>query len=92
MSAGAIAAEPLYLLFEKYGHITAHEKSKDLAHMALSKGIPLVDVISKDEEATVYWKRFTTDEKMIIQAPEKHYTGLAAQKTKLVVKNWKQNT
>ena len=27
MSSGAIAAEPLYLLFEKYGHTQAHEKA-----------------------------------------------------------------
>ncbi|HEX4775124.1 MAG TPA: lyase family protein, partial [Candidatus Saccharimonadales bacterium] len=34
MSGGAIAAEPLYLLLEKYGHTTAHEVSKALAHKA----------------------------------------------------------
>ena len=35
MSGGAVAAEPLYLLLEKYGHTSAHEVSKGLAHQAL---------------------------------------------------------
>lgn len=88
MSAGAIAAEPLYLLFEKYGHTQAHEKSKELAHAALSKKLPLVEIIQKDSEALEYWTKFSDQEKKIIESPEAHYTGLAAQKAKTVAKNW----
>lgn len=88
MSAGAIAAEPLYLLFEKYGHTVAHEKSKDLAHVALSKKVPLVEIIQKDKEAFAYWNKFTETEKKIIQSPETHYTGLATQKAKTIAKKW----
>jgi adenylosuccinate lyase len=89
LSAGAIAAEPLYLLFEKYGHTAAHEMSKQLAHQALSKNIPLVEAIQKDEQARIYWDKFTDRERQIIEKPEEHYTGLAAQKAKKVVTNWK---
>jgi adenylosuccinate lyase len=89
MSAGAIAAEPLYLLFEKYGHTEAHELSKQLAHQALSENTPLVDVINQNEQAKQYWDKFTDGEKQIIQEPEKYYTGLAAQKAKAVAAIWK---
>lgn len=90
LTGGAIAAEPLYLLFEKYGHTEAHEKSKDLAHKALSEAKPLIDVIVTDKEANDYWKKFTATEKKIIETPEKFYTGLASKKVLLITKTWKQ--
>jgi adenylosuccinate lyase len=89
LTGGAIAAEPLYLLFEKYGHTRAHEKSKDLAHAALAQQKPLVEIIENDPEASIYWQKFSSQEKRIIVHPEKHYTGLAMKKTKKVVKIWK---
>jgi adenylosuccinate lyase len=89
LTGGAIAAEPLYLLLEKYGHVTAHEKSKDLAHLALQKNVPLVDVISSDNEALLYWNKFSDNEKQIITEPELYYTGKAADKARLVAKVWK---
>lgn len=85
LSSGAIAAEPLYLLFEKYGHTEAHEKAKDLAHQALETGKTLVEVIAGDPEATEYWQKFTPKEQQIIQDPHIHYTGLATQKTRDVI-------
>ncbi len=88
LSGGAIAAEPLYLLFEKYGHTEAHEKSKALAHNALEKNTSLTEAITSDPEANKYWQRFTESEKKIIQEPEKYYTGLAAQKTRDIVARW----
>lgn len=88
MTGGAIAAEPLYLLFEKYGHTTAHEKSKALAHSAMESGTPLVDVISSDSEANEYWNKFTDNEKQIISEPETYYIGKAAEKAKRIAKNW----
>ena len=85
LSSGAIAAEPLYLLFEKYGHTEAHEKAKDLAHQALETGKTLVEVIAGDPEATEYWQKFTPKEQQIIREPEIYYTGLATQKTRDVI-------
>lgn len=89
MSGGAIAAEPLYLMFEKYGHTEAHEKSKTLAHQALERNTSLVEVITSDPEASTYWQKFTDKEKQIIQEPETYYTGLAAQKTRDIIKKFK---
>lgn len=89
LTGGAIAAEPLYLLFEKYGHTTAHEKAKLLAHQALEAGTTLAQAVQHDSEASKYWKKFTRKERQIIEQPETHYTGLAAQKTKLVAEEWR---
>lgn len=91
LSRGAIAAEPLYLLFEKYGHTTAHEKSKALSHAALAVGLPLVDAINADSEAAGYWRRFSASEKRIIEKPEQYYTGLAAKRTRRITKQWRRH-
>lgn len=88
LSEGAIAAEPLYLLFAKYGHTAAHEKAKELSHYALTHSLPLVDVIAKDKEATAYWQRFSDSERAIISEPEKYYSGLAATKAKSIARYW----
>lgn len=85
MSAGAIAAEPLYLLLEKYGHTQAHEKSKELAHRALENNTSLADAVTEDHEAAGYWSKFTDTEKNIIKSPEKYYTGLAEKKAKFII-------
>lgn len=88
LTGGAIAAEPLYLLFEKYGHTTAHEKSKALAHSAMESSTPLVDVITADPEASEYWNKFTDQEKQIISEPEKYYIGNAAEKARRIAQSW----
>ena len=88
LTGGAIAAEPLYLLFEKYGHTTAHEKSKALAHSAMESGTPLVDVITSDPEALEYWNKFTDHEKQIISEPETYYIGRAAEKARRIAQNY----
>lgn len=89
LSSGAIAAEPLYLLFEKHGHIQAHEKSKELAHTALAKAMSLADIIVKDAEAKKYWDKFSQSEKNIIISPEIYYTGLSAEKARRIAADWK---
>lgn len=90
MSKGAIGAEPLYLLLGKHGHTSGHEKSKAIAHAALDGGITFGEAVKADEEIQQnYWDKFTEEEKQIITEPESHYTGLAVQKTKSIVSNWK---
>ncbi len=88
LTRGAIAAEPLYLLLEKYGHTTAHEKSKDLAHDALAKQSSLYEVAQNDKSLLAYWKKFTDQERLLIKSPEAKYTGLAAQKAITVHDFW----
>ena len=88
MSGGAIAAEPLYLLLEKYGHTTAHEVSKTLAHQALEAKKTLFEVASSDSSIADYFAKFTDSEKQILQEPENYYTGLAAKKALAIHDEW----
>lgn len=88
LTQGAIAAEPLYLLLEKYGHTTAHEVSKQLAHEALEHKISLHETASTSETIADYWAKFTEREKDLIQNPETSYTGLAAQKARKIHAAW----
>jgi hypothetical protein len=76
------------LLFEKYGHTEAYEKSKQLAHEALEGGLPLADVIVKDREASSYWKKFSKKQKNIILQPDLYYSGIAAQKALHIANTW----
>lgn len=85
LTKGAIAAEPLYLLLEKYGHTTAHEASKQLAHDAMESGQTLYDVASASDVIASYWEQFTNAEKQLIQNPETHYTGLAAARAREII-------
>lgn len=88
MSGGAIAAEPLYLLLEKYGHTTAHEVSKAIAHRALEAGRPLYDEAAADDSIRDYFQQFTEAEQQILREPERYYTGLAASKARTVHDTW----
>ncbi len=88
MSGGAIAAEPLYLLLEKYGHTSAHEVSRALSHNALEIGAQLYNVASQDESIAEYFAKFTDSEKQILREPEKYYTGLASQKARAIHDKW----
>ncbi len=90
MSQGAIAAEPLYLLLEKYGHTTAHEVSKALSHQALEKNVSLYEVVSQDQGIAEYFNKFTDSERQILQTPETAYTGLASKKAIQVHDFWSE--
>lgn len=89
MSGGAIAAEPLYLLLAKYGYPNAHEKAKELAHLALEQKVSLLEVIQADKELSDYWQKFSKKEQQIVTKPETYYTGLAAQKARIIRDSWK---
>jgi adenylosuccinate lyase len=89
-SEGAIAAEPLYLLLEKYGHTQAHEVSKKLSHQALEQKRPLFEVVQEADEIKSYFEKFTEEERRILQDPETRYTGLAAKKAMDVHKHWSE--
>lgn len=89
LTGGAIAAEPLYLLLEKHGHTTAHEASKTVAHAAMEQGISFAEAVQQNEELNAYWQKFTETEKQFIEAPEKYYTGRAAEKAKKLASYWR---
>jgi adenylosuccinate lyase len=89
LSGGAIAAEPLYLLLEKYGHTAGHETAKRVAHSALETSQTLAEAAQNDAEIADYWRnKFTNEEKRIIERPETAYTGLAAKKAMTIYNFW----
>jgi adenylosuccinate lyase len=88
LSGGAIAAEPLYLLLEKYGHTTGHEVAKKIAHTALETGKTLAEIARNDPEVSKYWRKFTPAERQIIEQPETAYTGLSTKKAMLIHDFW----
>lgn len=90
LSKGAIAAEPLYLLLEKYGHITAHETSKSIAHKALENNQTLFDVASNEDSIRDYFTKFTDKEKQILMEPEKFYIGLSSKKANQIHDYWSE--
>jgi len=90
LTQGAIAAEPLYLLLEKYGHTTAHEISKELAHEALERKISLCEAAAASADIADYWAKFSDHEKDLIKNPETTYTGLAAKKAHSIHAAWKK--
>lgn len=89
-SGGAIAAEPLYLLLEKYGHTRAHEVSKELSHKALEQKRPLYEVAAEDDRLKPYLDKFTESERAILREPERLYTGLASKKAMAVHGHWQE--
>ncbi len=85
LSKGAIAAEPLYLLLEKYGHVSAHEVAKQISQQSLENGISLFEAASQNSEIQPYWTKFSDKEKEIIKHPQQHYLGLSAAKTRQII-------
>jgi len=89
MSRGAIAAEPLYVLLAKYGHPDAHEAVRRLVLEAERGSRALLEVATLDEDLRDYLKRFTPDERRILERPE-DYRGLAAEVARDVAATWRQ--
>lgn len=88
LTKGAIAAEPLYLLLEKYGHTTAHEEAKKISHEALASGVSLFEAAKNDAAIAKYWQKFSAKERSLIENPEANYSGLAAQKATAIHQYW----
>ena len=85
LSGGSIAAEPLYLLLEKYGHTQAHEAAKTVSQQAKDN---LYEAIKDDKKLQPYVAKFTKEEIRLLRNPEEHYTGLAAKKALMIHKSW----
>lgn len=87
ISGGAIAAEPAYLLYAKSGVTDAHEKIKELAIKAQDNKQSLAEAIRS--ELPDFWNNLPPEQQQIIAKPEKFYTGKASEKTKAIIKHWK---
>ena len=83
-----IVAEPLYILLAFYGHPDAHEHVKKLTLDAGKNGKKLNELALEDASLQSYLKKFTEQQKEIIENPEK-YIGIAAEKTEKICNHWK---
>jgi adenylosuccinate lyase len=88
-SRGAIAAEPLYVLLAKYGHPDAHEAVRRLTVEAERAGRSLLEVATLDADLREYLKRFSPDERRILERPDE-YRGLASQVARDVAAAWRE--
>ncbi|MGM0499650.1 MAG: lyase family protein, partial [Bacillota bacterium] len=82
-----IVAEPLYILLAAAGHPDAHEAVRKLTLKAQNTDLSLKELVTESKELQGYWESFAERQKELILKPEK-YTGIAAQKTEKIVKNW----
>lgn len=93
LTGDLVMAEPLYIIFAKLGHPDAHEKTKEMTRRAQELGVSLATVIESDEEIQPYLNRMAAmaaDERYILAADPKMYTGVAAEKARRVASNWKK--
>jgi len=88
LTRGAIVAEPLYVLLSKYGHQDAHETVRRLTLEAERSGRTVMQVAQVDAEVRQHLRRFTEDERRILERPEE-YRGLAAQVARDVAAEWR---
>jgi len=89
MSRGAIAAEPLYVLLAKYGHPDAHEAVRRLTLEAERGSRSLLEVASQDNDLREYLKKFTPEERRILERPEE-YHGLAPEIARDIASQWRE--
>ena len=89
LTRGAIVAEPLYVLLAKYGHPDAHEAVRRLTLEAERTGRTVMEVAQVDAEVREQLRRFTADERRILERPEE-YRGLAAQVARDVAATWRE--
>lgn len=88
MSRGAIAAEPLYVILAKYGHPDAHEAVRRLTLEAERGSRSLLEVATLDNDLRDYLKKFTPDERRILERPEE-YRGLASNVARDIASAWR---
>jgi adenylosuccinate lyase len=88
-SRGAIAAEPLYVLLAKYGHPDSHEAVRRLTLEAERGSRTLLEVATLDTDLREYLKKFTPDERRILERPEE-YRGLAPDVAREVASSWRE--
>src|SRR3989475_814687 len=88
-SRGTIAAEPLYVLLAKYGHPDGHEAVRRLTLEAERGSRTLLEVATLDTDLREYLKKFTPDERRILERPEE-YRGLAAEVAREVASTWRE--
>jgi adenylosuccinate lyase len=90
LSKGVVVAEPLYILLALRGAGHAHELSRTIALEAGKSGRSVLAVAAEHPEAAPALAALSEAERRVLDEPERHYTGLAAQKVDQVCDRWEQ--
>jgi adenylosuccinate lyase len=90
MSRGLFVAEPLYILLGLKGVAHAHEVSRRVSMAARDSGRSVLAVAAEEPEAAPALAALSEAERRILAEPERHYTGLAAQKVDAVCDLWEK--
>ncbi len=89
LTEGMIGAEPAYILLAAHGHPDAHEAVRKLTLRAQETGRPLGELLQESEELAEYWEQITDRQREIILDPAQ-YTGIAAEKTRMLCDMWEE--
>ena len=89
LTEGMIGAEPAYILLAAHGHPDAHEAVRKLTLQAQETGRPLGELLQASDELADYWAQITSRQREIILDPAQ-YTGIAAEKTRMLCDMWQE--
>lgn len=87
MSAGAVAAEPLYIILAGLGHPDAHEAVRRLSLEAQRQGRPVGALAALHPDIGPWLDELTPGQRAVIEDPSS-YTGIAAEKARRVCDEW----
>jgi adenylosuccinate lyase len=85
-----ISAEPLYVMLGLRGVGHAHEVARQVSLEARASGRTVLEVARAHPEAGPALATLSAAEQRVLEAPERHYTGLAAQKVDAVCDHWER--
>ena len=89
MQKDLVLAEPLYILLAALGHSEAHEKVRTLTLQAQREKRSLGEIALADTEIMPYIEKMTPHQRQILSDPSL-YTGIAAQKARVIAHVWKE--
>ena len=89
MQMGLVVAEPLYIILASLGHPDAHEKVRKLTLQAQREKRSLGEITLADTEIMPYIEKMTPHQRQILSDPSL-YTGIAAQKARVIAHVWKE--
>ncbi len=88
MSAGMVAAEPLYIVLAGLGHPDGHEVVRKLTLEAQKTGEPVGKVALAHPDLAEWMAKMTAEQRAVIEDPTR-YTGRAAEKARAICAKWK---
>jgi adenylosuccinate lyase len=89
LSAGMVAAEPLYIILAGLGHPDAHEVVRALTLLAERDRLGVGEVALKDPQLREWFDRMSPEQRNVIEHSEQ-YVGRAAEKARSICAYWRR--